>query len=145
MRDQKLAQAAERIALTLRAQGVGEIRAAEFVEQHVELKIGPGLKVYATCGEHRARGSSDEHLIHFARLLHLHHPELGGHAKPFGLEEPPPFEGETQHAAHVTAVRKAHAEAVQRKQQQADERDTRHRQEHADFELERGPDPAGSF
>lgn len=103
LRADAIAHAAERITTVLRAQGVGHVRALEFVESEVMLRVGAGLSVYAEARGVQSRGSSDASLVWFAREVHISNPDLGGTPKPFGFETPPAFDGEVEEAARSTA------------------------------------------
>jgi hypothetical protein len=145
MREAAIARAAERIVLTLVAQGVEQIRALEFVEQHVELKIGPALRAYATCGDFRARGSSDEHLAWFGREIHLAHSELGGTPVPFGTDPGPPYQGETEAAARSAAAYEAHEAARKRAESARTAQAAQHTVDAAAAAMEQGADPSRVF
>lgn len=130
MRADAIAHAAGRIVLALRVQGVSEVRALEFCENEVTLRVGAGLAVYADAMGIQSRGPSDEALTWFARELHLARPDLGGTPVPFGFSTPPEFGGvveeaarsDTQHAAwDATRTREAETSAGIVHAAQADE------------------------
>lgn len=85
-------EAAEnRIVRELMAKGVSEVRALEFLDANVRFTMLPGTtKVYAWLYDQEeiafgSEGSTDEHLSHFARRLHLRERDaLGGEPTPFG-------------------------------------------------------------
>lgn len=103
MRADAVAHAAERIVTVLRAQGVGHVRALEFVESEVMLRVGAGLAVYAEGRGVQSRGSSDEALTWFAREVHISNPDLGGTPVPFGFSTPPQFGGEAEEVKRAEA------------------------------------------
>jgi hypothetical protein len=118
MRAEAVQQVADRIVSVLRRQGVPEVAALEFVEERLKFLMMPGLKVIVEPikegAELRSRGSRDEHIVHFARLMHLHYPQLGGTPVPFGFEKPPEFEGVIEDRERLAAERAAVSDRMRR-------------------------------
>src|SRR5262245_17906129 len=110
IRAANLMKAQGHVVSTLQRQGAERVRALEVVDEHVTFLLMPGARWRAELGDLQLLGSSDEHLEYFARMLHLHHPELGGKAVPFGNDPGPTPEGITQQAARIKASQ-AEAEA----------------------------------
>jgi len=150
MRDAAIDRAVERIVTTLRAQGVDEARAREFVESHVRLDVASGLKVHAVLEGSglRSRGTSDEYHTYFAREIHLHHPEIGGKPEPFGAQQPPEFEGAIEDRARrdkgIAEAAAATRARVERDQQWNREQDVARAQRQARDAFE-GVTPRASF
>lgn len=114
MRQAAIDQAQNKIVVALRSQGVSEASALQFVENNVTFTVGvgaTGIKVRATSGQHGMNGSTDAHLIYFARTLHLYNPSIGGKPVGFGGELEPENEGVREDAERLAATIAANAEA----------------------------------
>ncbi|CAN5872434.1 hypothetical protein BH11GEM2_BH11GEM2_06740 [soil metagenome] len=111
MRRDAINHAHDKIVLALRSQDVSEVAALQFVENNVTFTVDPSLKVRATSGRHGMNGSTDDHLVYFARTLHLHNPWIGGKPVGFAGEMEPENESVREYAERVTAAITANADA----------------------------------